>query len=275
MVAFEDIISSEFLQIVYKVAIAQAEVKKRLETNQGALKVLDQGGGRGGLGAVLLEQFGPSVEYTNVDSDEEALQHSVGRTILGDYTELPELLDGEKFDYVFALNTVTLHPELTEDTYSQMRGEEKEESHISSFKQFDYERRLIHDAISMLSAILTLKEHGRFITSGGFYDATEIEDFLGNRGLNIANQIGIDMGEENARRYVDIDIQHTGQHTVSTPSQFDIDQAVSMYRRDYRIFAIDKTKSKYTDLTSELEESRQEFSERDSLLKQVKQRWPG
>ncbi len=111
LLTFDQIAQRADFSKIYSTAINIAKIWERLndldkDKTIRPLKILDIGGGIGVLGRMLTEEFGPFIEYVNVDTDSEALILSVGRKVNGSYLNLPQLLSGEKFDYVFSLNLI-------------------------------------------------------------------------------------------------------------------------------------------------------------------------
>ena len=96
-ISYDDLVKLPDFNRIYIVAIEKAGIWKKLETldSQGTLnrplKILDMGGGVGTLGTLLGTEFGPFVEYINVDTDTITLEKSPGRRVHGSYTDLPKL----------------------------------------------------------------------------------------------------------------------------------------------------------------------------------------
>ena len=269
-VSYDNLVELPDFNRIYTVAIEKAGIWKKLETldSQGILnqplKILDMGGGIGTLGRLFESEFGPYLEYVNVDIDSESLIKSPGKSVHGSYTNLHKLLGEEEFDYVFCLNLED-RTKLNQHTIENMRRDGQEDEFlgtdlVSMYIAADYNCRQINGYLVLLNAALVVTHGGMFIRGGVIpKDALNgTKDELAKLGFQSFEDEQLALSMETGRIMLDYDLQFAGK-TLS-PSQ--LEKFAQTYVQNFRLTTFgkkgrknkEKTRNKITEASNRLSE---------------------
>jgi hypothetical protein len=279
METFENIAEKPDFRKLYTTAIELAGIWDRIETLdlEGSLnktlKVLDLGGGTGTLGSMLAGKCDPIVEYVNVDTVESALQLSTGRKVHGSYTNLSDLLGGEKFDYVFALNIYTPHSKTCSHILKQIAKRAQDASRImENIKKLAYIMDLLYERMVLLNAALSVTDDGKFVTGGVIPRALceAIASTLEDYGMQSSSHALVNLGIDSARQFARLDLQDIGEN----PSPNDFEGIALAYLQNFRIAVFDKTRSiKDARIIDRIKQTSEQYSQLSSYISAQAQFW--
>ncbi len=250
-ISYDDLVRLPDFRRLYTIAIEKAGLWKRLEALDGQgslsqpLRILDMGGGVGTLGTLLETEFGPFVEYTNVDTDITALGKSPGRRAHGSYTNLPELLGEEEFDYVFCLNLED-RTRLSQYTIDNMRRGGQGDGFfgtdlVSMTADAAYASRQLEGYLVLLNAALVVAQGGMFIRGGIIpKDALKgTKDELAKVGFQTSEDEQLPLDMKTSRLWVRYDLQFIGGKLA--PSQ--LEKAAQTYMQNFRLATFSKKRN--------------------------------
>lgn len=246
-VNWEDISKRKDFHNLYNTAIEKTEMWGYLETldNQGTLRpirILDMGGGTGALGVLLDREFGPFVEYVNVDTDKQALEKSPGRKVYGTYTDLPKLIGEEEFDYVFCLNLED-KTRISQSTIDSMRRNGQGDGIfgidlVSMTINNAYKARQLNGYIVLLNAASMISYGGMFIRGGVMpKDALKgTKDELIKLGFQSGTDVQLDLTMDTSRMMARFDIESAGENL----SSHQLEKVALTYAQNFRLTTFTK-----------------------------------
>ena len=242
-ISYDDLVKLPDFNRIYIVAIEKAGIWKKLETldSQGTLnrplKILDMGGGVGTLGTLLGTEFGPFVEYINVDTDTITLEKSPGRRVHGSYTDLPKLFGEGEFDYVFCLNLED-RSKLSQHTIDNMRRDGQGDRFfgtdlVSLTAGAAHKSRQLNGYLVLLNAALVVAQGGIFIRGGIIpNDALKgTKDELTKLDFQHYEDEQLPLSRETGRMMTEYDLQFAGE-TLS-PSK--LEKVAQTYMQNFRL----------------------------------------
>ena len=280
METFEQIAEKSDFRKLYTTAIEQAGIWDRIEAldREGSLdktlKVLDLGGGTGTLGSILAGKYDPFVEYVNVDTVESALQLSTGRKVHGSYTNLSDLLGGEKIDYVFALNIYTPHSKVSSHILRQIEKHGQDASRsMENIRKNAYVMDLLYERMVLLNAVLSVTDDGKFVQGGVIpkHLCEAIANMLEGYGMQASSYALVNLGIDSARQFAKLDLHDIGENPLTN----DFERIALAYSQNFRVAVFDKTRSVIEDATviDRIKQTSEQYSQLSSYLSAQAQFW--
>ena len=202
------------------------------------------GGGVCTLGTLLAKEFGPFVDYTNIDTDKAVLEKSPGMVVHGSYTNLAKLFGEQEFNYVFCLNLED-RSRLNQRTIDNMRRDGQGDGFfggdlVSVTSDAAYGIRQINGYLVLLNAALVVANDGKFIRGGVIpTDALKgTKDELAKLGFQPSEDERVPLSMETSRLWARYDLQFVG----GTLQGSQLEKVAQTYAQNFRLAVFERKK---------------------------------